>query len=114
MTLNGSCDALRDLLVAAGIVNVTDDPRNVIPPGVLLGMPAALLPAPCGSMGSVSVWVLSVPPGNLDARVDLLDRVDAVAAALGSGWTRADEGTFFPVDGGPGLPGYRFTVPITS
>jgi hypothetical protein len=114
MTLNAACDRIRDDLDAAGLTNVTDDPRNLQPPGVLVGMPGGLLPAPCGVMGTVSVWVLAPPPANLDARRDLLDRVEVVAAALGSGWTRCDEGSFFPDTGGPAMPGYRFTVPLTS
>lgn len=110
MSLAAALAAIVADLEAAGLAGVVDDPRDLQAPGVLVGMPDDLTPAPCGMSGTVSVWVVAAPPGNAEARDDLLERLEVAAKALD--WTRAAAGSFFPESGGPGLPGYRLTVPV--
>ena len=86
---------LKATLEAAGIDNVTLDPR-LEPPGVLVDAPSSVEPANGGATWTlvIPVRLIAPPPGNADALDWLLATLEPVMVAIGIDEARARAGTY--------------------
>lgn len=101
---------LRDQVVAAGLA-ATTDPRAVVLPGVLVGVPQKPRMASGCLMALPTPVHLIVPPPGDDAAVDwLLDHLPTVLAAVGTVEAEIDTIT---VAGQTDCPCYTTFVPAT-
>jgi hypothetical protein len=97
--------------IAAEGYRVTDDPRNINPPCVLIAPVNSIDRfTMCAFTADVVVWTLAPPPGNADAMDWALDSCQTLMELTG-----ARNGTLGRYQvAGQELPGYSFTVQITS
>lgn len=83
MDLAGERARIRGVLERAAVTGIIDDPRNVNPPCVLIGLPAAIPADDHLAMVATPVYVIAPGPGNADAVAELLSSLNAVTTALG-------------------------------
>lgn len=97
--------------ITAEGVQVVDDPRNIVPPCVLVGMPRRLTrQGACLVNATLPVTVIAPPPGNLDAATWLLDTTEQLMATLSA--ETAETGTTSAPSSQTRLPTYTLEVPI--
>lgn len=84
MDLNALCDALMAEVAAAlgEGTTVTDDPRGITPPCVLIGVPSLDLSAARTALVQIPVHVIATAPGNADAKRWMLDRVSLIVPGV--------------------------------
>lgn len=84
MDLNALCDALMAEVAAAlgEGTTVTDDPRGINPPCVLVGVPSGDLGAARTAQVLIPVHVIATAPGNADAKRWMLDRVSLIVPGV--------------------------------
>lgn len=106
-------EARADVLakIAAEGFAVTDDPRNVTPPCVLVTLPNPLTATgACHIEAVLPVTVIAPGPGNADAGTWLLDTVETLMTALDA--TTATVGTSRITGTNTRMPSYTLNVPI--
>jgi hypothetical protein len=97
-------------LVAAGYI-VVDDPRNVTPPCVLVGIPSTITGVgACLYEADLPVTIIGTSPGNADAALWLLDTAEEILSLLGA--IRAHAGTTAVQGSNQRLPSYTVEVTI--
>ncbi len=108
--LNAAWDMLATALDDAGL-NVTQDPRNVTPPCVLLDAPSFTVPNSKTVAVTIPCMVLAPPPGNYEAVKVMLDDCDIIAALPGV--LSASGSPMVYEYGDAQIPAYRLSVELT-
>jgi hypothetical protein len=103
-------DLLEVALDDAGLT-VVRDPGKLDPPCALIGLPDFSAPNRNVVDCTVPVYLVGLPPNNLDANLGLLDMADTIAALPGVLITSGTPATFDISD--HSLPAYNLTVQVT-
>lgn len=91
--------------------SVTDDPRNLTPPCVIVGLPRTITAlGNCAYQTEITVTVVAPPPGNADAVNWLLASVEQLMQLLNAERASATSHTVTQKR----VPGYELAVPVTA
>lgn len=108
--INAAWDMLATALDDAGL-SVTQDPRNVDPPCVILDAPSFTVPNRKTIIATIPCMVLAPPPGNYEAVKRMLDDCDIIAALPGV--LSANGSPMVYEYGDAQIPAYQISVELT-
>lgn len=114
--LAAAADRVIAALRGAG-VRVTEDPRSLNPPSVLVTIQGAERRSTAAAQVRVQVALIAPGPANLDARRKLDELADLVTPALdaaGLPWTFGNLTTLFSPSSGEPLAAYELTLTLNA